>query len=150
VFIADRSRNTVYLFLGSATPVSQTSDDSHATITGPDDSQFGRSLSSTSDIDGDGVADLLVGTSSRQEVVSNIGFAFSGAMLAEGGSFTTEDASLVLMTEACEGESGGCPQVTSIVPVERNHNAPALLFADYEAGNGTAYFTGDDDVLFED
>ncbi|MEY3210185.1 MAG: hypothetical protein RIT28_666 [Pseudomonadota bacterium] len=66
----------------------RTTDTALASVAGQEGSYFGFDLANVGDLDGDGLAELLIG---GPVVSSGLGLVYSGAALAAGGAFDTGD-----------------------------------------------------------
>jgi FG-GAP repeat/Putative metal-binding motif len=67
---------SAYVYYGSATGINSASEDKLAPSDGEDDDNFGLSVSSAGDIDGDGYDDLVVGAPAQNEAGTNSGSAY--------------------------------------------------------------------------
>jgi hypothetical protein len=97
----ETNRGRVYIFFGTTVAAPGDFDvalDADAVIVGAtDEMRLGRVVAGHGDIDGDGLDDLIVGSSTQMET-----WVFFGATLALGGTFTTDDADRVLAAQVPE------------------------------------------------
>jgi len=97
----ESNRGRVFIFFGTTVAAPGDFDvalDADAVIVGAtDEMRLGRVVAGHGDIDGDGLDDLLVGSSTQME-----SWLFFGSTLALGGEFTTDDADRVLAAQVPE------------------------------------------------